>query len=413
MNVDTFAVVTPVHLRTYANTRTRSLIAWLAASTLVIYLISSPLFLLKNFVFGDLWSAFAMFLVLFSRKALKSLIRFFRSGYFFWSYLISTATLVATFNAPDTLSNFKFIAQFWTTLWILTPLVAVGFSEMNSPMTFLEICGWVYLTIYAMGSVLLFSFGINWIIGDTGIGRFWPQSINFGAFPLTTLCLSVTYLCTTKKLKLRYLVMLLSVAAIEILKASRTGYVVIIVVIIIASASALRSWRGFLSLLIAGGATGMLLFSTFLNDMLGIRLVTTHFFEDDIRLNSINTAWQTIRQDGTALLLGVGWGNSGAGGQVVHNVPFQTLTEAGILTALGLLGLLALPLMWIVRSKYSNSVERTFAFLLYGGLWVMWMFEPIPAERTNWLPFVVLMGMANRLRVDHRRNSPSNLQCSN
>ena len=378
----------------------RTLLKWIAASTIVVYIVFSPFYLSGSLMVGDIWLAGVMVFAFSFRQSRNSLVRFFRSGYFLLSSSLLVTMLIATLHATSASYNMKYIAQFMTILWILIPLVAVGISQMNSPLLFLEMCSWIYLLIFALGAMLHFGFDVDWILFNAGPDRFHAR-INNHSLQMMALCLAAASLFKGRRFSWRYLAMLLGVVGTVILAASRTGVVMIAFVIGIAGIMSLRRWYSLPLVLGLGGATSWLVFFSAMQEKVGIA-VRTEFFEDEVRMASLYAAWQTLSQDWMNWLFGVGWGYSGKDANleiVVHNVLLQVLTEAGILTLVVLCWLLFLPLIWVRRLKRSHEIERTVVILGCATVWIFWMFNALSCERIYWVGFAVLVGMAYRLRV--------------
>jgi len=133
------------------------------------------------------------------------------------------------------------------------------------------------------------------------------------------------------------------------------------------------------------------------------------FFEDEPRLMAMQASWQTLTSDWGVLLFGAGWGQSGLSitmpGEnaesvfvMAHNVPLGVATEAGVPALLFLLALVTVPVIKVIKCKHVNPMERNFVFLLFGSIFVSWLFHPISYLRIDWLGVGILLGVAYRVR---------------
>ena len=377
-----------------------SSLKWLIMVSVIIYIVFSPFYLWGSLTIGDIWLGFVLFLVPLSYQLSMSLVHFWKTKYFSLSLFLSIAMLSTIFIVPSPLNNSKFIVQFMFIVWILIPLISIGIFQMNSPLLFLEVCSWIYLTIFTIGVILYFGLGLDWVLSNSGNRRFhlW---FNSNALQMVTLCLSTAYIFKGTKFCWRYIVMLLGAIAVFIFNASRTGFLTIIFVVGIAALMSLRKPRTFILSIIIGYGIFYLLFSAVIQNKLGIA-VRTDFLRDDVRLDSIYVAWQVLTHDWTNWLFGIGWGNSGDGTRfniVVHNILLQVLTESGIFTLLILCCWLSLPLIWVWKLKQFDGIERTFVILGSVAVWIFLLFNSLSCERIYWLGFAILVGMGYRLRV--------------
>ena len=428
MSVKAIAAGVSVDKRIRHRGQSETWLSRLAVSVVVVYIFSSPLpLIVGSLQVGDLCLVVAVVLTFLSRRALNSLVRFFRSGYFLLSFFTSAAMLMATLNAPLIFENLKSIAQLMTVLWLLIPLVAVGLAEMRDPLRFLEIGAWLYVITFVVGAILQFGLGLNWIVSNSGNNRFFMH-VDFGYFVSTALCLSVAYLFMTRPVRLRYLLLFLGSLLPIIFAASRTGIVASVLVIVTAILIARRGFSTLAVGLIVIVLTTMLLSTGILQGSLGILDRSSEFFEDSARLDALSATWQIVLESPANLLFGVGWGQSGYALSsssdfrvVAHNLPLQVLGQAGLFTAIGMFSVLVLPLFWwfnhqlpdrlraigenvVVGQSRAGQVceqavilERTLTLLLFVNLLSAWMFHPISYWRILWLPFAALMGIAYRL----------------
>ena len=391
-----------------SNNGTETWLAQLAGSLLIVYVLSSPFLLVGSLQVGDVCLFLAVPLLLLSRHAQSSLIRFFRCGYSFLVLWISIWMMVATFFTPSMFENLKSIAQLEVVFWLLIPIVAVGVAEMRSPLRFLQVGAWASVITFVLGTFLLFSFGVNWIVSRAADNRLFGV-FNFGAFAFAALPLAVVYVFNVRPLRWHHWALLFGAMVPILLNNSRTGMVNVALVILLGAIGVRRTWFGVGVGLVAVSLTLGLLFSGALQSFLGLER-SVQFFSDPARIEALSAAIQTLGRGKLAVwLFGVGWGNSGfvTGDNfrvLVHNLPIEVIEQAGILTAMGLGVLLVLPLFWWVKCKRADALERNFALLSFASLVVTWAFQPISYERIYWLPFAVTLGMARRLSLSNRIN---------
>lgn len=378
-----------------------------AGSTLIVYGMSSGLPIFFNVTTGDMWLLVCSFLIVFSPPSQRSLWRFHRAGYGLLAALISASMPLVSLMSSTFDADLKFIVQFWFILWIVIPLVAVGVAEMPSPLRYLTSWGWAALALMSVGAVLQFAFGIDWILYNSGINRFILK-FNVNAFLSSAFCLSVALMTTRSWSAGTLLMCALSVFALAVVGAQRSGVAMVAVVLLMASAVSIRTWRGIAAMVATTGIATILLSSGFFQSLLGIRAVTgIEFFHDENRIDALIATVQSIVSHPSLLVAGVGWGRSGfetAAGVhlVVHNVPLQLVVEAGLPIGLMWLWLLALPVFWLWRARQVDRVERRFALMLNATLWVIWAVNPMSSERVNWLTFAMALGMAYRLRKEQQ-----------
>lgn len=368
------------------------------ASVLVAYVVFPNAVVAFNFSAGDLWLLAASAFVMVSRSSRRSVSRFFARRYFGAVALTTTAMLTVALLSPSVPSSLKWVVQFTFILWLVIPIVAAGVAEMDAPLRFIEVSAWVALAAFGVGAGLHFGLDKDWIVRNVGNNRYYWA---FHHLPLTLgLCLGVAHLAHTRQHRLRRTLMVAAVlVAGPVLSASRTGIVVAAFVIAGGFVAGARGWRAIVAAVcLFIGATWVLSNDVIRSAIAVDRLYGSEFFQDESRAEAAMSAVADFTGNARFFFFGVGWGSSGAERVVTHNVPLQIFAEAGVFVGALWLIILGRPAVWLMRGRAGSSVERTFSLLLYGTLFIEWMFHPISTQRMYWLAFAVICGMAYRLR---------------
>jgi hypothetical protein len=380
--------------------------------TIVLYVAGSPFYLGLNLTAGDLWMLVALAAVIVSDRAAAGVLALVTGAYGLVAAALSACLLAAGLNADDPLGSVSFVSQMLFTIWLVVPMVAGGLAEHRDPYRFLRHAGVAYLLFYAVGMVLLFGFGSDAILIQTGIGRVF-QRFTTQVLQLSLMALGAAGLVFGTERRPTYLALLLGSAVPVLLNASRTGLVSFGLLGLMAVFGTVRSLRGLLTVFASGAlvvtAGYALLNSTVAQELWQIRVLSASgLLDDEARLRSIATSLSAIRESVPTLFFGSGWGSSG-GEMVVHNFVIQVIHEGGLLVLLPLLALFGLPLAWAASLRDGDPMRRPFVFMLMGAVLLFWSLNALVVERSYWMAYAVALGVAYRprvgLRLDPSRSS--------
>ena len=376
-----------------------SLLPAIAGWTIVLYVAGSPFYLGFNLTAGDLWMFVALAAVIVSDRAAAGVLSLLTGAYGFIAATLSACLLAAGLNADDPLGSVSFVSQMLFTMWIVVPIVAGGIAQHADPYRFLRHAGAAYLLFYAVGVVLLFGFGSEAILTQSGIGRVF-QRFTTQVLQLSLMALGASGLVFGTERRPTYLALLLGSALPILLNASRTGLATFALLGLVAVLGTVRSFRGLLMVLASGAlivtAGYTLVSSTLAQELWQIRVLSVSgFLEDEVRLRSIAVSLAAIRESVLTLLFGSGWGTSG-GELVVHNFVIQATHEGGLFVLVALLMLFALPLVWAVCIRDGDPMRRPFVFMLMGAVLLYWFLNALVVERSYWLAYAVALGAAYR-----------------
>lgn len=393
-------VTDPVRSRVAVRPRS-SLLAGLAAVTVVLYVAGSPFYITGSLTAGDVWMLMALAVVFLSDTAVASVRRLLHGGYGMLALIISAAMLAAALNAVDLSRALTFATQFLFTLWVVIPVVAAGIGDLRDPIGFIYRSGWAYLALYALGLVLLFGLGSDAILFRTPVGRVF-QRFSTHAFQLSLMALGVAGVVFGTRKRLGY-AMLLALSVIPVLlNASRTGLASFALLGVLALLGTVRSARGLPTVFATGalviGLGYAIINSRVVQDVWQIRVLSTAgLLEDQVRGASIQASLAAIGQSTLTLLFGAGWGSSGSE-LVVHNFVIQVTHEGGAFVLLALTALFLLPVLWVLGAR-SDRMTRQFVLMLTAIVVLFWLLNALVVERSYWLAYAVSLGFAQHVRL--------------
>jgi len=382
--------------------RQSSFLAGLSIVTIMLYVASSPFYIVGSLTLGDVWMMVAVAGVLSFNRAREAVIRLLRGSYGAISLTITVSLFVAALNAHDIFGALTFVAQFLFTLWIVIPIVAAGIAEHRDPFSFLRNCGWAYLTFYALGLALLFGFGSEAMLVQTGIGRVGPQ-FTLQVFQFGIMAAGVAGILFSTHSRYSYATLLTLSLIPVLLNASRTGLASFALLGLLALFATIRSPRRLLILVISVvllvGLGFLIMSSSGLEDMWGLRVLDPgKFFEDQERIASLNASLTAVGQSTRTLLFGAGWGSSGEG-IVVHNFVIQVVHEGGVFVLLAICALFILPVIWTFGARNGDLMTKQFVLMLTGVFVLFWSLNSLSVERPYWLTYAVALGFAHRFRL--------------
>ena len=379
--------------------------ARISVSIIIVYILTSPLYLYLNISYGDIWLLLCLSAVFLDKNIASSLAHFYRSVYGTLLLLLMCALLLTTFASASVVNNLKYILQFAFIFGVLIPVVAVGFANMEAPLVILEVSIWISFLFYIGGLILLFHFNTDWIIYQTGANRYFLR-FDLSPFLLSSYSLFLTGLFFIRRHNFRYIILGLLGLVPIIFSASRAVLLSYITTVIAAAFLRFRSVKSNVLVLMAAIIGYYFFTSDILRTSFDIINRNREFFSDIARGSLNRWSIEVISRDLKVLLFGVGWGTEsnvfGGTSQAVHNLPLQVITDSGIFCGLILLTLLGIPIIWLLVSYRANEPDRFFSALIAVTLYTIWMFHPISTERAGWLLFAILVGLAYRLRVEHK-----------
>ena len=379
-----------------------SLLASLAAVTIVLYVAGSPFYITGSLTAGDVWMLVAVAGVLLSDAAVAAVLRLLHGSYGTIALVISAAVLAATLNAGNVPRALSFDGQFLFTLWLVIPLVAAGIAELPDPFRLLRLFGWAYLAFYGVGLVLLFGVGSEAILSQAAVGRVF-QRFTTHIFQLSLMALGMAGVAFGTRNRLTYMVLLALSVIPVLLNANRTGLASFALLGVLAVAGTARSARGLLAVLTGAallvGLGNAIVNSSVVQDLWQIRLLNAAgLLEDQVRVTAIEASLAAIRRSALTLLFGAGWGSSGSE-IVVHNFVIQVAHEGGVFVLLAVTALFVLPVAWVLRAPYGDRMTRQFVLMLTGVLVLFWSLNALVVERPYWLTYAVALGLAHRMRL--------------
>lgn len=382
--------------------RQSSFLASLSIVTIVLYVASSPFYIVGSLTLGDVWMLVVVAGVVSFNRAREAVFRLLRGPYGVISLTITASLFVAALNAHDIFGALKFVAQFLFTVWIVIPIVAAGIADHRDPFRFLLQCGWAYLAFYALGLALLFGFGHEAILSQTGIGRVGTQ-FTVQVFQFGIMAVGAAGILFSTRSRFSFAT-LLSLSLIPVLlNASRTGLASFALLVLLALIATIRSPRRLLILVMSGvllvGLGYLIVSSSVFEDVWGIRVLDPgKFFEDQERIAALNASLTAIGQSTQTLLFGAGWGSSGEG-IVVHNFVIQVVHEGGVFVLLAICALFTLPVVWAFGARNGDRMTKQFVLMLTGVFVLFWSLNSLSVERPYWLTYAVALGFAHRLRL--------------
>lgn len=379
-----------------------SLLAAFSTVAVVLYVASSPFYIVGSLTLGDVWILIVAASMFVFDRARAAVFRVFRTSYGAIALTITTLLFVAALNADDVFRTLTFVAQFLFTIWLVIPIVAAGIADHPDPFRFLRHCGWGYLTFYALGLILLFGFDSEAILIRTSIGRV-GQQFNTQVFQLGIMAAGVAGILFNTHLRYSYAT-LLSLSLIPVLLyANRTGLVSFALLGFLALIATIESPRRLLNLVpwvVSLVGLGYLITSSSLfKDLWEIRILNSEeFFVDVARIEAVNASLKAIGQSTRTLLFGDGWGSSGVE-IVVHNFMIQVIHEGGVFVFLAICALFALPVIWMYGARKGDRMTKQFILMLTGIFVLFWSVNALVIERTYWLSYAVALGFAHGLRL--------------
>ena len=110
-----------------------AVLGWLAGFTVLLYVVTSPVYLVGSLQIGDVWLAVVAAIILGSRTATLGVLRVFQGAYGVLALGLTEAMLLGALNARAFVHSLDSVAQLVFVLWILVPTVAAGIAAMDDP----------------------------------------------------------------------------------------------------------------------------------------------------------------------------------------------------------------------------------------------------------------------------------------
>ncbi len=394
-------------MKTTANLSTSRLLAGLSVASILLYVISSPLYLVGSLTIGDIWMLVVVCGLLVLDEARKRVLRLICGSYGVIALSITVALLVAALNADDILGALSFAAQFLYTVWVVIPIIAAGLAEHGDVFRLLRRFAWGYLGFFALGLYLLIGFGSDVILALTGNGRI-GQQFTTQVFQYSVMSIGVAGTLFNSCYRYSYAVLLTCSIIPVLLNANRTGLVSYALLAVIALLASIRNFNSFITTVVIGTflvIVGYLTIDSGLfRDVLEVRVLdSAEFFQDQARLTALNASFEAIQQNSKVVLFGAGWGGSGSE-IVVHNLIIQVIHEGGLIVLCTICALLALPLVWAFGGRNNDRATEQFVLMMTGIFVLFWMLNSLSVERPYWLAYAVALGVAYGLRLRRTRS---------
>lgn len=361
--------------------------------------------LFQNFSIVDLFWAGILLVCLSNPTTASRLIRLLLASVYggaVWTLLLLLT--VSTLFSTDPMESLKVLVQFAFVFLVTIPLMVVAIQLSTNPLQpIAAICNG-YLFLYLIGLGLNLEGGIDILVANTGIGRYFPAwELGFHLITMAGAIALAKLVFGYEHVLLNIVIFAGSVVAL-VFAGSRAGLLGLALSYGVGMLVGRKRIGGIvrkIRLLLIGAGAAVLFWAGPWYAALGIYDRRFSFFFDYQRPTSY---WYPVLESLDSLprlLFGTGLGNYRWLDDVIHDVFIQIFVESGVLAFLLFALLIGLPLILLSATVRPRVKELQVCAILYSALIPFFLFHPLATLRVYWLPFASVLGLSYWVRADH------------